>query len=241
MDREKDGIGLRHVLDGMKRTQFDLFGISNGKQARALTDILCDPFVKRCNKWDRAVILICKHGVLRSDNVCFNKNRHHLCVKNVRITHEGTTEVVVLDLPGSKTNQFRIPEERTLYHRSGLCNNGDKFSSLCPVCICKKLVAKRSGDAPLFVKSNGEPYVYKELNNLVKNLALSYGLDPTYYTTHCMRRGGATDLFCKYGKSLEWIMVHCNWDSPSVVMSRYLKAHNVDHDAPAIKLYWSHH
>ena len=42
IDRKIDAVGTRHVLDGMKRVQNELFNLDNGRQARALTDDLCD-------------------------------------------------------------------------------------------------------------------------------------------------------------------------------------------------------
>ena len=237
-----NAVGTRHVLDGIKRTQFALFGISNGKQARALTDKLCDAFVDISNENDGNIMLVCKHAVLRSDNVCMNKNRHHLCVKHVRVVKENDEEVVILDLPGSKTNQFCIPEERVLYHRKKMCNGGEILADMCPACVCIKLSnirsIKRAPNDALFVRMNGKPYSYSHLNQLTKSCAKYFDLDPALYTTHCLRRGGATDLFGKYEKSLDWIMVHCNWESKETVMQRYLKAHNPDLEAPLIKFYW---
>lgn len=242
LNRMTEAVGTRHVLDGIKRTQFALFGICNGKQARALTDKLCDAFVDISNENDGNIMLVCKHAVLRSDNVCVNKNRHHLCAKHVRVVKENDEEIVILDLPGSKTNQFCIPEERVLYHRKEMCNGGQILSDMCPACVCIKLSnvrsVKRAPNDALFVRVNGTPYSYNHLNKLVKRCAEYFDLDPALYTTHCLRRGGATDLFIKYGKSLDWIMVHCNWESKETVMKRYLKAHNPDLDAPLIKLYW---
>ena len=42
-------------------------------------------------------------------------------------------------------------------------------------------------------------------------------------------------------KSVDWIMVHCNWQCKATVMKRYLKIHNPDWDSPAIRLYWLRH
>ena len=240
LNRKTDCVGLRHVLGGIKRTQGDLFGLVNGKQARALTDRLCDPFCECVGYNDGAIMLVCKHAVLRSDNVCVNKNQHHLCVKHVRVVNQDGEEVVILDIPGSKTNQFHIPEERVLHHRNSYCNSGQLANSLCPACVCKLNIEGRKPDEPLFVKANGKPYGYQYLNNLVKGCAEKFGLNPAYYTTHCLRRGGATDLF-KSGKSVDWIMVHCNWDGREVVMKRYLKATNPDEQKPAIRMYWLRH
>ena len=240
LNRKFDCVGLRHVLGGIKRTQLDLFGLENGKQARACTDKLCDPFCESVGYNDGAIMLVCKHAVLRSDNVCVNKNRHHLCVKHVRVVQKDGKEVVILDIPGSKTNQFCIPEERVLYHRGTYCNDAQCAHPLCPACVCKLNIEGRGPDEPLFTKVNGQPYGYSYLNKLVKACAEKFGLNPAYYTTHCLRRGGATDLF-NSGRSVEWIMVHCNWDGKDTVMRTYLKATNPDELAPRIKMYWLRH
>ena len=239
LDRKVHAVGTRHVLDGIKRTQGELFGISNGKQARDLTDRLCDPFVEHLNDYDGGIVMVTKHAVLRSDNVCVNKNRHHLCAKHVRVTTDvDGVEIVILDIPGSKTNQFDIPEERVLYHRDKMCNAGSTPTTMCPACVCKLNSTNRKQDDPLFTDEQGRYYSYKMLNDITKRCAVFFGLDSKYYTTHCLRRGGATDLFIKYGKSLDWIMVNCNWESKETVMKRYLKAHNPDFDALAIRFFW---
>ena len=226
-DRKRYGTGLRHLLDGMRRSQNLILGEKIPNDTRALVNILCDKFVLSApSPEEGALILIGKHAVLRCDNIISNKNLHHLCVGHVSVNPRDDT--VLLKLPGSKTNQLNLKKEyRTLWHR---CKSEKVSEKLCAACAVLKLISGRgqNPDAPLFVQSNGKPFTYAKIHTMMRKLAKKFKLNPKFYTPHCLRIGGATDLYQEYGKDVDWIKLHCNWKSTRTVLERYLKLVNPD-------------
>ena len=134
---------------------------------------------------------------------------------------------VILQLGGSKTNQHEAYEERRLFHRCVV----DKVPRRhCAACAALHLSKNRPRHEALVVDENNKPYVYTyaKVNDTMKNIARSFGLEPTRYTIHCMPRGGASDLFKGYNKSIHWIMVNCYWANDTGMIKTYLSRPNPD-------------
>ena len=228
LDREREAVNCAHVLGGIRWVCHEMLGVEEGKQQRALTNEFCDEFIRQAEtEQDAAIILICKHAVLRADNVTVNKNNHHVKIGDVHQEHGN----VILTIPGSKTNQFGDSEEREVWHRCHLGPfNEDVDSLFCPACVCLKLVAKRKNfpKEALFLTAEGLPYTYSRFRRVLDSIARKLNLDPSYYRPHCCRRGGATDQMEVYQKSVEWIMIHNNWMSKLTVMKTYLNKRNPD-------------
>ena len=72
-----------------------------------------------------------------------------------------------------------------------------KGSVLCPVrafiCMCKAVPATM--DAPLFLLPSRKPITYLMFQNKLKSCIKAIGLDPSNFSSHSFRRGGATLLF----------------------------------------------
>ena len=225
MDRQLQCQGLRHLLDGMRRSESLLLGESIPRDTRALVNSLCDLFVARApSEVEAALILIGKHAVLRCDNLIVNNTTHHLKVSSVVINKKDNS--VLLKLPGSKTNQKGKKEYRTLVHR---CQTETVDSKYCPACAAIKLIQDRNDkDEALFLNDVGRPFTYKDVHQMMEKIAIALNLNPRYYRPHCLRVGGATDLYQEYGKSIDWIMLNCNWAARRTVLERYLKLVNPD-------------
>ena len=65
----------------------------------------------------------------------------------------------------------------------------------------KSLGVEDQPDAPLFPSRRGKAWVWDAtlsdswLRGVIKKVAAGLGMDPTFYSTHSLRAGGATDLF----------------------------------------------
>ena len=166
-----------------------------------------------------------KHTALRSGNAVLNHNRHHLKVKHVWF-HPSFTEPnrVTLDLPGSKTNQFHKFEPRRLL----CCCNNVATTWLCPVHVLKLICSGRlhHPSEALFMDGT-QPFTYTALNDLLKRLVPKIDLDPKFYTSKCLRIGGATDAMVVYKWSAEKVMKEFNWKTRKVMLS-YVRDKNPD-------------
>lgn len=114
----------------------------------------------------------------------------HLRPSSVTFTAQGA----ILRITRTKTIQFR---QRTLEIPLPLIRG----SPLCPVTALKQYLAHTpvSSQSPLFVsKSRGtyRPILAHQYNAFIKASVTALGLDPTKYSSHSFRRGGATFAFC---------------------------------------------
>lgn len=89
-----------------------------------------------------------------------------------------------------------------------------KDSPLCPVAALKNLAAlpNHSQYSPWFISNNGQPILYSQLNSKIKSLIKRTGLNPKKYSTHSLRRGGATVCF-QAGIPGNLIQLHGDWAS----------------------------
>ena len=97
-------------------------------------------------------------------------------------------------------------------------------SNLCPVKAYRRMVELTPGfgELPAFMlnKPSGRvPLTYKEFQRVLKHLVGQVGLDPTQYSSHSFRRGGATWAF-KAGVPGELIKTQGDWSSDAYL--RYL-------------------
>ena len=126
-------------------------------------------------------------------------------------------DILVVFIRWSKTNQFG---ERVL--RLPLVPI--QHSPLCPVTAFKHMISlvPASPDHPLFVVPNRKklvPVRYLDLQHVLKLLVSLSGRDPSKFSSHSFRRGGASWAF-KANVPGEMIQVHGDWVSDAY--KRYL-------------------
>lgn len=95
---------------------------------------------------------------------------------------------VVIHLRSSKTDPFREGVDIPLYANGTLT---------CPFAALKRawdVAPDQSPDAPLFQHPDSSPLLYTQLNQAIKCLATTVGLDPQLFAGHSLRIGGATSL-----------------------------------------------
>ena len=91
-------------------------------------------------------------------------------------------------------------------------------SVLCPVQACKTMISKvpTSRSDPCFCfynkKSQSVPITYAQLQKKLRQLIIRSGRNPFYYSTHSMRRRGASFAF-KSNVASELIQQHGDWIS----------------------------
>ncbi|XP_071172179.1 uncharacterized protein [Mytilus edulis] len=90
-------------------------------------------------------------------------------------------------------------------------------SPLCAFSAFKAMCAKfpALASSPAFLVLSGrktKPVSYNMLQNFLKNIVEKIGLDPTQYSSHSFRRGGATWAF-QCGVSSELIQLQGDWKS----------------------------
>ena len=118
----------------------------------------------------------------------------------------------------SKTNQFG---ERILQIPVVAIAN----SKLCPLAAFKNMVRLNPAEAehPAFVIKNGrrlEPVSYALLQKFIKDCVATLGLDPNSFSSHSLRRGGATWAFRSQVPG-ELIKVQGDWMSDAYL--KYLE------------------
>lgn len=151
------------------------------------------------------------YGLMRSGELAI-KTRHDQMEPENLLTRSSVTweeRKFTIHLAVSKTDPFREGTDITIYA------NG---SSTCPYAALRRLwenVPLTFPLAPLFQHENGKPLRYHELNAAIKNLAAATGLDPSSFSGHSMRIGGATSLAMR-GYSQNVIQALGRWKSLSV-------------------------
>ena len=131
--------------------------------------------------------------------------------------------LMLLNFTRTKTLQFgekvlKIPV---------LANPGSK---LCPVSAYKEMVRQipAPADAPAFVTPQGaglRPYTYSLFERNLKSAIAKVGLDPSKFSSHSMRRGGASSAF-QVGVPTELIQKQGDWASDAYL--RYITVSEPD-------------
>lgn len=132
-----------------------------------------------------------------------------------------TDDRVTIRLRASKTDPFRNGADIIL------CRNRS------PTCPYDRLRAHweaaplQSPFAPLFQTDIGAPILYAQLHKAIKQLASASGLDPTAFSGHSLRIGGATSL-AQLGYPAHFIKELGRWKSLSYQLYTRLTAHMRD-------------
>ena len=174
----------------------------------------------------RAVILYGEGAGFRSQNYVFTKAGGNSSLESVTFApnvHNPTH--MLLRLPYSKTKQLNSVSMETRTIKCS-CKKG-----LCAVHEVAALIKDRYlhssvRDTPLFLLPDGSPVTYYHLRETLKNLAILFGLDHRYYTSHCLRIGRATELHMD-GWSVPRIMKFMGWTSRKSAM-KYIRPNNPD-------------
>ena len=190
------GLRLKQTLRGIERKHF-----TSPKQKMPITfDLLCKihPFVNFLSSNDIVFwsAITCGHFLLlRASEFTVNGNEpfdpsRHLTLSDVNSHQSPTGEHYwTVRLKQSKTDQRR--EGVTLYmsHTNHV---------VCPACAMKSNVAlqqsqpRKPKDSPLFLLEHQQVLTRQHLVTFVSHLLRLVGIDPTAYSGHSFRIGGAT-------------------------------------------------
>ena len=167
-----------------------------------------------------AIVTTCFFGLLRIGNVLptsATPGKSVIRVKDLIFHKNGA----VITICSSKTIQFK---ERLHSAVLPLFSN----HPLCPVTALKNFLAVAGlppQDAPLFSMSNHSVLNAQAFRKRLALILASIGLPPCVYSTHSLRRGGATWLL-NAGAPLHLIKVLGDWKSDTVL--KYLKPNAKD-------------
>lgn len=216
----KDSIELKLTLKGLERLQ-----PHKVKQAAPLSPQVMSEMHKLLDWGDTmhitmwALVLIGFFTLSRKSNLVVTGNQKfdstkQLCRGDVSVGSKG----MLVRLRWSKTNQLckkvlEIPLLRI------------KGSMLCPLKAYTRMIKKIPGtnDDPAFcvpIKKGNRAVTYWELQNFIKCNVKRMGLDPTQYSSHSMRRAGATWAFQAKVPS-ELIKLQGDWASDAYL--RYIE------------------
>lgn len=204
-----NGVRVRHLLGGKSVEPFKSFdlaitfrGISRTKlhsvkQAAPVTVPLLfamSALVDRSNAEDVVVwaaILIAFFGMLRKSNLVPDSagsfdDKKQLCRNDVSFSKEG----IVLDIKWSKTLQFA----QKILPVPILAVPG---SLVCPVKAYRNMckLVRGSGEQPAFMLPNKQPLTYRVFQFRFRQWVHGAGWDAQLFSTHSLRRGGATLAF----------------------------------------------
>ena len=202
-----NSIEVQLALKGLKRTNCIV-----PKRATPLTPLILLDVFKVINLKDKlhvavwCALLFGFFAMFRISQMCpknssqVSKVLHH---KDIVVT----SRCCYITLKWSKTIQCR-QREVTI----PLLALSD--SPLCPVTAYKLLCAASvfSQSMPVFQNDSANVLLYKEFTTIFKHLIALTGRDPSGFTTHSMRRGGATWAF-KCGVPEHLIQVQGDWAS----------------------------
>ena len=163
-----------------------------------------------------ALFLVSFFLMLRSSNVTPQTRADYDPVKQLHWSSISLSDKVALvTITWTKTVQYR---QRELV--IPLLSIPGSF--LCPVLALRRLASlgKISSQGAVFCDKYHYPLTYKAYLNKVKALAALSGLNPSEFSTHSFRRGGATFAY-QAGVPLQLIQLQGDWQSLAVL--RYLQ------------------
>jgi hypothetical protein len=169
-----------------------------------------------------AATLIGFYGFLRKSSLVAKSSSSPgpSCIKiqDVIIENADTFWIIVKH---SKTIQFHQRQVRIPF-------TAVSDSTLCPVSALQRLIPLLPPDTtqPLFSYLAGQTIVYvthSKFVSFIKNLVARIGLDPTVYSGHSLRRGGATYAF-NVGLPAHIIKLRGDWRSNA--FEQYISLHD---------------
>ena len=215
----KDSIDLRLTLRGLKRLKGHM-----PRQAAPLTPHILRKlyfqldFSKQLDIVMWALLLIAFFTMSRKSNLVTTGKekfdcRKQLCRSDILVGDKG----LVVIYRWSKTNQFR----GRMHTVPVLAIPG---SVLCPLKAYRNMVQALPGDGslPAFFLNIGklsQPVTYELLQGFIKKGVAKLGLEPKFFSSHSLRRAGATWAF-KSEVPGELIKSHGDWASDCYL--RYL-------------------
>lgn len=163
-----------------------------------------------------ALILLAFFTLARKSNLVvtgkqkFDKDKQ-LCRSDVILGKQG----MLVQFKWSKTNQFGLR-----CHLVPIMSIPD--SPLCPVRAYKNMIKLVPGSPsdPAFMSTSAQPIKYSVLQSFIKGNVKRLGLDPSAFSSHSLRRAGATWAF-KSQVPGELIQIHGDWASQAYL--RYLE------------------
>ena len=171
----------------------------------------------------RGTILFEKQTGFRSHNVVMTGHGGFVTIRDLAFFPTVLDpSYLIVSLPYAKTKPKHLPprETRTLRCR---CAEG-----LCAVHEVAHLVKDRMHlpYQAVFLMPNGSPVSYSTLYDVLHELCVLFDLDPSYYTSHALRYGQATDLHLK-GWPIPRIMKWMGWLTQASAM-KYIRPDNED-------------
>ena len=120
--------------------------------------------------------------------VVFDESKN-LCVSDIQFI-SSPTHYVILKIKNSKTDKFNSGVEISI---------GCSDHEICAVCAleqyleCRYTVLPPNASDPLFVTRTGHALTKHLFNSNLKLVLSLAGIDPSHYSGHSLRAGGATD------------------------------------------------
>ena len=145
-------------------------------------------------RWDRymlqAAFTVAFFGLLRASEFTYPSLNPTCSDGSVQLTNQDISfsqaDAIDVRLKGSKTDQFRQGTSITI---------GGTHSRCCPVEAMKrylKLHRHQRGKAPLFVFESGDLLTRNSLVWYLRRLLQTFRVNPSLYSSHSFRIGGAT-------------------------------------------------
>ena len=214
----QDAFLVQATLKGFRRQLGD-----SPRRKLPLTPDMLHRIISICDPWEDsgfiAAMLVGFFAMLRKSNLVPAKNSTSISDKHLKRGSFSFTDFgVLLSIQETKTIQFKT---RTLDIPLVMCQD----SPICPVTALKKHLEyfpTNSMDSPAFwltKKSNDSPspLTYSDFSRISSNKLAAIGLDTSQYTSHSLRRGGATFAH-QCGAKLESIQKMGDWASLCVLL-----------------------
>ena len=174
-------------------------------------------------RWKVIMYLLGHDTLLRSSNIGYIHAHPEWYLTPSDVTfypnnHQPTK--VGINLTGSKTNQNYSEEVRYAH-----CVCAKHRPCLVHLLLEVWRIRRHFPNKWLFIKPNGKPFTRYDIVQTLEHACTKLGLNKKHYTPHCLRIGGATNLYWN-GISIEEIAKRGHWRSDCVLT--YLRADNPD-------------
>ena len=201
--------GLKRIVGDPPRT--DRRGVA-AHNLREAMDAVLDPEVPQHANL-RALLAVAFQGLLRSAEFCDDGKR--TTVKNILeklptredLTYIDEQKAVVMMCPCKNMRHLRGKTVPLVLGAGGVY-----VDAVAELRNLLRVDPAGGSDVPLFRDHSGAPFMYDQINSLVKMLMRTIGEDESAFSTHSLRIGGATALFAA-GASPTVIRTMGRWSS----------------------------
>ena len=197
--------------------------VPKGKR-RPILDPINFKMIEMLNVYsDKLMFALAQQAFLRASEYCYTSAKHHILINDLKFIPDikNPTRLDIL-LRSRKNDQLGIYKYQ-LYFQCTCRTHLPCVLHLARLTLAKRYHLKHE---PVFINAKNRACPTSYVNKLIDKLCQPLQLDSRYYSSHSLKRGGATQARIN-GFSIDWIQTRGAWRSREIC-KQYISTDLID-------------